>query len=347
MRPPNVLKIALFIALGGLIAALVTGCDGDADENSDPLALLEETFNGGGESVSSGVLEVSIDAAARGDRGGSLSGSLSGPFEVRAADELPLVDFGLSLQVNGSGQDTDFSGSLTVTPEAAFVGVDGQEYAVDQATFDSFSGLFSQSAPQQPDQGEQGGALLQRLGIDPSTWLTEVSNEGVTDVGGTETVQISGTPDAAKIVADAETLDPTGNVLGVGGTAELADLVRSASMDVYTGVEDKLLRRLDLAIEIEDPGQSNEVLSLSLSIAISDLNAAQTIEAPADSRPLEELVPGGFPGLGGRLGGLGGGAGSAPDLGAGGLDPLSPQYQDCISTARTPEDFAACNDQQP
>ena len=59
-----------------------------------------------------------------------------------------------------------------------------------------------------------------------------------------------------------------------------------------------------------------ESVDLGLSIAISDVNEDQTIEAPADALPLEDLL-GQLGGLG-ALGGLEGLDGAGLDLGGGG-----------------------------
>jgi hypothetical protein len=159
-----------------------------------------------------------------------------------------------------------------------------------------------------------------------------VTNEGSEDVDGTETIHISGTPDVAKILEDAQRLDPTGRAAGAGDANQLADAVESASVDVYTGADDKILRKLDLSISLADPGGSGQTVSLDLSIGLSDVNEEQTIEAPADAKPLDDLIPGGL----GALGGLGGGGTGLGDIGG------NPKYQECVATAQSPDELAAC-----
>jgi hypothetical protein len=318
-------------------ALLLAACGGGADEDTDPQELLQETFSGEGQ-VNSGVLEISIDASAEGRRGGSLAGTLSGPFQTREQDQLPLIDLDAALDFEAGGsQAQSIQAGLTVTEDAAFVTAEGQAFEVDQATFSAFQSAFAQSAEAQTGQADEGAAIFEQLGIDPRTWLTDVSNEGTEDVGGTETIHISGTPDVGRILTDAQELDPTGNA-APGNEGELAESVESASIDIYTGSEDKILRRMDLALELTESGRQNETISFALSIGISDVNEEQTIEAPADARPLEELIPGGLGGLE-QLGeeALGGGAGP-------GLDSLggSPEYRECVATAQSPDELADC-----
>lgn len=337
------LRARLLLVTAALLGALalLAGCGGDtADESTDPQELLTETFSGEGE-VESGVLEISIDAGAGGgEAGGSLTGSISGPFQSRAEEEVPLIDMSATLEVTGAGGGAQgFDGAVTVTEDAAYITTGGQAYQVDDATFQALGEAYAQSAAQQEEGAEEGAALFGQLGIDPSSWLTDVTNEGMEEIDGAETVHISGTPDVAKILEDAQRVDPTG---AAGGTGRLAESVESASIDIYTGAEDKILRRMDLSLSLADPGGSGDTLALDLSIGLSAVNEEQTIEAPADAQPLEELVPGGLGGLGGAgLEGLGGlqGLGGGSDLdGLGG----SAEYRECIAAAGSPDELAAC-----
>lgn len=348
--------IALLVTCG-LAAALIAGCGGDDGNDANPQELLEQTFGADAE-ITSGVLDLSLDAGAEGEGGGAVSGTLSGPFQSIGADRLPEFDLDLSLQADAADQGLNFDGGLTLTGDGAFVAVDGTDYQVDEATFTTFQDLYAQSAQTQDKEGDQGAALFSQLGIDPATWLTDVSNEGTEEVGGAETVHISGSADIGRIVEDTQNLAanaPGGaGELGSQQIAQLQDAVKSATVDVYTGVDDQILRRLDLAIELEDP-DSGDSLSLSLSIGFSDVNESQDITAPENPRPLDELIPGGVGGLGGLgsgLGGLGGlGAGTAGgDTGSGGggassLDGLqgaSNEYVDCVNKAKTPEEILDC-----
>lgn len=346
----------------GLAAALIAGCGGDDGSDADPQELLEQTFGADAE-ITSGVLDLNLEAEADGEEGGSLSGTLSGPFQSTGADELPQFDFDLSLQADSPDGGLDVEGGLTITGDGAFVAVDGTDYQVDEATFTSFQDLYAQSAQAQDAEGEEGAALFSQLGIDPASWLTDVTNEGTEEVGGAETVHISGSADIARIVEDAQ--DVAANApggageLGAGQIEQLEEAVRSATVDVYTGEDDQILRRLDLVLELEDP-DSGEGLSLSLSIGFSDVNESQEITAPEDPQPLDELIPGGVGGLGGLgsgIGGLGGGLGGLGGAGTGGggsgsgggggpslegLGEANQEYIDCVDAAGTPEEILEC-----
>lgn len=335
-----------------LLAFVVAGCGGDdaASADSDPQELLSETFDSEG-AVDSGVLDISVTAVAEGEGGGNLTGSLSGPFQSTAEDAPPLIDMTAALKVDGGGDNIDFSGGLTITEDGAYVTSDGTAYQVDDPTFELFKQAFSQSAGAAESSGQEGGAIFGQLGIDPSTWITDLSNEGTEEVGGAETVHLSGTADIAKLLEDSQAISQaTGQATGVdaGQLDQLAGAVETSQVDIYTGVDDRILRRLDLNLVLSDPSEEGP-LELELSIGISGVNEEQTIEAPADPQPIEELVPGGLGAIaaGGALpeagidggtggsGGSGGGSGSGADAGQ--------EYLDCVAEAGSdPEAINAC-----
>ena len=138
-----------------------------------------------------------------------------------------------------------------------------------------------------------------RLGIDPQTWLTNLSNEGDEEVGGTETIHIHGDADV-----DADRLRSGGSSQRApGGAAEAVDpaqleqlksAIEDASLDVYSGKDDRILRKLSLSLSIVPPeGASGATVSrvdVDLSVTVSDLNKPQTISAPPNAKPLSGLL---------------------------------------------------------
>lgn len=347
-------SLAMLGALGLTGAALIGGCGGDdgASADSDPQALLEETFTTDA-AVDSGVLDISLEATAEGEGGGTVIASLSGPFQSQGEEAVPLLDLVAALAVSGGSEDIDFEGGLTVTSDGAFVTVDGTAYAIDDPTFQMFKDLYAQSASAQSAQAEEGSAVFAQLGIDPSTWLTEVTNEGVEEVEGEETVHISGNADIAQIVEDAQGIaQQTGSAGQVSpeDLSRLSEAVIAADVDVYTGAEDKILRRLDLALEIADTGGSGVggPVTVNLSLGISGVNDEQSISAPEDAQPIDQLIPGGLGAIGGASipgltdPGAAGGTGGTGATGSG--DFSNPEYLDCVAEATTPEEITGCAD---
>ena len=126
---------------------------------------------------------------------------------------------------------------------------------------------------------------------------------------------------------------PTGQQLPrripAGDRQQIEDAIQNAEIDVWSGQDDHTLRKLTLALNVDVPRES-AALDIELSVELTDLNQPQTIEAPATSRPLSELLGQlqGF--LGGALGGsLGGGSGSSGGASSQQLE----EYSDCIQQA--------------
>lgn len=352
-------QIRLLTALAAVLlgAGLLAACGGDsADEDTDPQEILDRTFSGENK-LESGVVEVSLSAAAPGDEGGSISASLSGPFEAPEEEgQLPSFAFGATATGEGQGSNLDFEGGLTVLPDGAWVGFGGEEYEVDPATFEQFSQMYSEAAAQQPE-GEDGSAIFEQLGIDPRGWLTNVTNEGTEDLDGDEVVHVSGDADVAQIVQDSQALSEQAGQLSEQldpeTVQELENIVSEARIDVYSGTDDDILRRLTLTLELQDieGGDTPESATVEFVLGFSEVNEDQEITAPEDARPLSEL-----PGLGdlGGLGGLGG-AGDLPGGGAGGggtgggggagAGDSSEAYLECLEEAgASPEEIQACAD---
>lgn len=372
MTRTKLLAIATMCLLGA--GLLVAGCGG-GDE--DPEDVLTETFSSDTQ-VNSGTLDLSISGSAEGATGGSLDASLSGPFQ---AEEGQFPQFALTASVNGEGvgQSISFEGGVTSTGDALFVNFNGtdyelpadvfkqvqENYEVSSAQTDTSTGTFQEQCQRAAEQGQLDPSICD---IDPLSLFTNLENESDADVEGTETTHISGDINIAEIgniAAEAIAASPQGQFLPPGSlegvTAQLEEAVDEASFDVYSGKEDRVLRKLDISVAVAPPEDTAglvpiDSISFDFSVALGAVNEPQTIEAPADPQPfdglLDELGASGLP-LG-DLGGLGGGSLPGGDIydfdgpggvtpgGSGGAGATSGAYLDCIDSATTPEEIAGC-----
>lgn len=342
-------RIPLLPALiGALIAfGLLAGCGGDGSAaEADPQAVLDAAL-GGDQQIDSGVLNLQFDLQSQGG-GGSLTALLEGPFQSSGDGSLPQLDLTASASADAGADSFDFEGGLTLTGDGAFVSYAGSDYEVDPATFSSLRQTYEQSSQLQDEQSSGGG--LAQFGIDPASWVTDLTNEGTEDLDGTEVVHVSGSADVGKIVADVRSLaEQTGQagqldpaVLGL-----IESAVQQATIDVYADADDDTLRKLDLNVEIADPTRSAGTVSVALSVGIAEPNEAQEITAPANPRPFAELVSKLPPGT---LGGLGGATvpatpsapGASSSGGAPGGDGDPGAYLDCVREATDPTAFQEC-----
>jgi hypothetical protein len=343
--------ILLFVALG--VALALAACGGGGNDE-DPQELLDQTFSND-ESIESGVfqLEITLDASG-GDQSGTLEAKLGGPFQGQEG-KVPQFDVDADVNAEGGEQGSiSFTGGLISTGDKAYVNFRDTDYEVPQELFDQFATSYVQLQSQnKSDQGN--GNLLSSLGIDPSNWLTDLSNEGTEDVEGAETIHISGQADTPKLVEDlkaiAKNAGSAAPQVNTQQLDQLSSIVESADFDIFTGADDKLLRKLEAKIELApQSGAAGAPSSVTAEFAItlSDVNQAQTISAPSSAEPLSGLLEqlGVDPGqLGGALrGGLGNG-GAPPSTGGGTTPPsggASQAYLECLSQAVGQEAVQQC-----
>ena len=108
---------------------------------------------------------------------------------------------------------------------------------------------------------------------------------------------------------------------------QIEDSVRSAQFDLWTGKDDKVMRRLEIEFSFDLPedlraqAQGVEGGTVKINVEIADLNEPQDIKVPEDARPLSELqsqLGVSALGLGEGLGGGSSGGGSSGGSSGGG-----------------------------
>ena len=347
-------------ALALPIPVAIAGCGGDDEASSeDPQTILEETFNNETK-VTSGDLTLSAAVSAEGSQGGDFEASLSGPFQGDPEDEdaLPQLDWTATASGSGAGQSIDFSGGVVITTDNAYVEYQDQAYEVGAEQFEQIKTSVAQQAEAagtEPTASfaegckqaiEQAGGDPAACEIDFESWITNLTNEGEAEVGDATTTHISGDVDVDKM------LDDIGNIAASVPSAAssgfdpsqlglVSGAVSNASIDVYSGTEDSVLRKLDANITLDPsalgaPSEQIGEISITFSIEIDGLNEEQTITAPENPKPIADLIQSSGLDLG-ALGGLPGASGAGGGGAAGGGE-----YLECIQQAQTPDEINAC-----
>jgi hypothetical protein len=322
------LALGIFVGCGG-------GDDKAADSSTDVNQLLKDTFSGK-KDIKSGKLDLALNA----DSGGqSFVVKVTGPFESQGTGKLPKLDIDASLE--GGGQS--FQAGVTSTGDKGFVSYGGTDYAVPPAVFQQFKAGFEESTKK---SGSNGNQSLATLGIDPTKWLTNPKNEGNAKVGDTDTVKITGDVDVSKLLDDVNTALQKIRSVGGAQAAQLPDqlseqdkkqaedAIKALNVEIYTGAEDKILRRMVVAMKLDVPqsaGGSSQAANLKLDFQLQDLNESQEINAPSSTKPLSELMSK-LQGLG--IPGIGRSSGSGSSSGSAGTSQENLQkYSECIQKA--------------
>ncbi|MGH2964369.1 MAG: hypothetical protein ACRDMH_03170 [Solirubrobacterales bacterium] len=307
------------------VPVAVAGCGSSSSSNSeDPSQVLKETFNNQN-TINSGVLDLSLDGSA--GSSGNVSAKLSGPFQGTGdTTHIPQVQWTASASGDVAGQNFSFDGGLTITSDNAYVTYKGQSYELGTQIFDQLQAQVAQSATAQSQQAngqgftqacqqavQQAGGNASVCEVDFSNWLTNVKNDGIDNVDGTDTIHVSGDANVKQIVTDianiAQQLQGTSSQsFDPSQLDKLEPAVKSATIDVYSGESDKLLRKLDLHLTLDlaalSPGSAVPLGTVdgTFSLTLGDVNSTQTITAPSNTKPLSALK----------------GAGALRSLGAGG-----------------------------
>lgn len=333
IRLRNLLALAALLALATALAA----CGGGGDNGGggeDPQKVLDETFSPNAKLESADV-DASFSIDVEGDNGGHFEASLSGPIDGHG-NGIPKFDLTAKASGEGGGQNIDFEGGLISTGDAGYVSYQGTDYQLSPQVFGFVKQVFENAQQQSPSQQPSGLPKIK-------SFLTNLTDEGTDDVEGTETNHVSGDVDVQKLVDVLKPFAERAGSLGAAGAQvpspaqldQLAQILKDASFDLYSGTDDHLLRKLDLNFDLEQPGGPGKV-TIGLDITLGSVNEPQTVEAPSNPKPLNDLLQ--QLGIGGGLGSLGlsgsGGGASAPGTNAAQIN--------CLAKAKTPAEAARC-----
>jgi hypothetical protein len=277
------------LALPGVALAACGGQEEDVD------SLLAETFSGD-KQVDSGRLSLEARVDARGSERleGPVELELRGPFRKSDGDELPEFDLDASL----SGSGLTFEVGASAVDDRGYVLFQDEDYVLSPELFAQFKSGF-EGARAEKDGEQPDSADLATLGIDPRKWLRNARNAGEAKVGDEDTIEITGDVDVPKLLDDVSRArekagdDPAGGPpLTEEQRARIEQAIESMRVRIFTGADDKILRRLVLDADVVAPeGEDGfDSADVRLDYSISELNEDQEITAPRDPRPFDELA---------------------------------------------------------
>ncbi len=251
------------------LALIATGCGASEAEEA-----LDETAERLGE-IRSGELDLKVLAEGQGDVAGNIAGfELSGPFSIEAAGSLPIAKLRYT-QIAGEVSETV---EVISTGERAYVETGGTVYELPEDRLEEVSGVtvdggltelevgdWFEGEPELSDGGEVGGASTDLLSSDFDLAA------GLNDL-----VALAADSGAAELPLIEQTSDE-----------QLARAVDSATIEVNTGSDDRLLRRLDIELDLGLEG----VEELADSIAETGATISFLIEIDDVNQPVEVAEP--------------------------------------------------------
>jgi hypothetical protein len=301
--PPRLLRFLppLLAALALTLGLVVAGCGGSDSSGEDVDKALSETF-GGDKQIKSGKLDMRVTADIKGvpQIREPVSIKIGGPFESRGDNQVPKLDLDLTAESGGQS----FTAGVLSTGEKGYLSFQNTDYELDDRIFQQFKREFRKAQNDQTDVPS-----LTALGVNPRAWMKAPSDEGTDDVNGVETIHISSDIDVPKMLEDVDDLLGKAGRLGLSQTQQqqlpreippsvkkqIADAVKTAKVDVYTGKDDKILRKLDATLKFDVPqslrSQTAGVSSgkVDFALEVADLNKPQEINAPKQAKKFREL----------------------------------------------------------
>jgi hypothetical protein len=311
-----------------LSVALVAGCGGGAapepaSSSTDVNQLLRDTFQNL-DKITSANISAKLAIQGQG-QAQQIGATLSGPFQSQGAGKLPK--FQLDATLDSGGQS--FTAGATWTGDKGFVNVQGTQYAVSGVIARQFAAGYEQAAK---SGSKQAPGALGALGIDFSKWLKNGRNAGEAQVGDAATIKVTGEADVGRVVDDLQHVADKARTLNLPGATqvprkitpqqrdEIVAAIKNLAVEVYTGKDDRILRRVVVGADVQDPA-SKSTSHVAFDLTLDKVGSDQVISAPKSAKPFSELVKvadeltGGLGGLGalGSSGSSGGaGSGSAP-----------------------------------
>jgi hypothetical protein len=260
-------SLLLLVTLTAVVAA---GCSHGGGESAQ--GVLAQTSQNLGD-IKSGDLALNLlFTSSGGERAGF---DLEGPFQLKE-NEPAEARFDYT-QIAG---EKTASQTFVLKDGKAYVTMRGVSYELPASTANQITSAL----------GSSGGLST----IDLTNWVQnpELSEGG--QVGGAEADRISGRLNVATVlsglVAIASQVGGTTPLTPLSGASaeQVKNAVKDATIDVYTGKEDRLMRKLDVSIEFAPAAEKVKNLlgaSVRFTLEISDPNEPVTVTAPTNAQP--------------------------------------------------------------
>lgn len=298
MRPKAIFGVAPLV----LITALI-GCGGSKSDDAsgeknnvpDAKTLLQQTF-GPNEKASSGTLSGTVNVDVEGARRyrEPIRITLNGPFAQSGGDP-PEANLSVALARGSS----PLGGELILVDEEVLIGLGTTGYRVPGDIAATIRRPLANS-------DNALASVLAVFGIAPQRWAKNPRVVGEEKIAGVDTFHVAAKIGAQRFFLDVARLtkiltklritEVTGLPREVDRRARiaLAGSVTSASGDIWTGAEDKVLRKASFDMKLKPSAKDRRTLGFTSmtvdgELTVTDVGRPQKIEAPASRGSYDAL----------------------------------------------------------
>lgn len=219
------------VGIGGLLALTVAGAAGCGGGASSPLEQTADRLS----DIHSGTLRLELSMTPQGSAKG-VGIKLDGPFSLAGNSPLPVARIAYTQQA-----DSTVRAVFTSTGTRAFVTTGGRT-----------TPLSDQQAAQLRI-GAGKSQSLDDLGLHVERWVKGAKTADGPSVDGQPTQRITGALDAPAALSDLAKASGGAAGLSSADAKRLANTVARSSVEVLTGKDDHLLRRLAVSADFAVP----------------------------------------------------------------------------------------------
>jgi hypothetical protein len=303
LRIKAVLSIVLAVALAGCGGgSSSSGEKAAADKGGKPNSpevkkLIDDTFGPNDKAKSgniSGVIDITVKGLERYRE--PIQVSVVGPWTDAAGQ--PEAAFNVSLGLRGG----ILGGDMYLRGDKAFIGLGSTAYQIP----DPIAGPLR--APLEAKTSNALGAVLGVFHIAPERWAKNPRIVGNERVAGIDTIHGSAELDTKAMFRDLSALTKRltslkiTNITGLPQVVDRQDRqalqrsVTSADGDVWTGADDKVLRKARFRMTLKPSAKDRKILGGFTSIRVvanldvTDVGAEQSIDVPSNKGSYDALL---------------------------------------------------------
>jgi hypothetical protein len=264
------------LPLFAMAALLLGGCGSDSGDTGSARDVLKQATQHPAKSADMRLaMNLKLDGVPQ--LNGPLKATISGPTRSNGAHKLP--DFDWRIRYQGAGKQG--SVRLIATGGDVWVGYGGETYEVGKQLVNRFM-----------SQAQKGQQPKLRLAV--PDWLKDASVEDETGGG----KKVTGQLDVSKAITDVNKLTaqlPQGHQIPKSSIKKVDDSVKNAALEFHVGA-DHILRRslvnLKFVLPQDLQAQARGLKGGSLRVETdqANVNGNQHVTAPANARPLGELL---------------------------------------------------------